>query len=139
MVLPLSLIQTAIDHPMLIELKNGETYNGNLVKCDTWMNIYLRDVICTSKDGDQFWKIPECFIRGNTIKYMRIPDEVIDLVKDEPIRRHQNYRSARGRGGARVGNRPQHVPNKKNKTGGGQPGGGGRGGLGGPKNKKPDQ
>ena len=53
--------------------------------------------------------------------------------------RHQNYRSARGRGGARVGNRPQHVPNKKSKTGGGQPGGGGRGGLGGPKNKKPDQ
>ena len=30
----------------------GETYNGNLVKCDTWMNIYLRDVICTSKDGN---------------------------------------------------------------------------------------
>ena len=37
--------------------------------------------------GDQFWKIPECFVRGNTIKYLRIPDEVIDLVKDEPVKR----------------------------------------------------
>jgi small nuclear ribonucleoprotein (snRNP)-like protein len=33
----------------LIELKNGDTYNGNLVNCDSWMNINLRDVICTSK------------------------------------------------------------------------------------------
>lgn len=33
----------------LVELKNGETYNGHLVSCDSWMNINLRDVICTSK------------------------------------------------------------------------------------------
>lgn len=32
-----------------MELKNGETYNGHLVNCDTWMNIHLREVICTSK------------------------------------------------------------------------------------------
>jgi U6 snRNA-associated Sm-like protein LSm4 len=23
----------------LVELKNGETYNGHLVSCDNWMNI----------------------------------------------------------------------------------------------------
>ena len=33
--LPLSLLRTAQGHPMLIELKNGETYNGHLVSCDT--------------------------------------------------------------------------------------------------------
>ncbi|KAL0928620.1 hypothetical protein M5K25_000525 [Dendrobium thyrsiflorum] len=60
---------------MLVELKNGETYNGHLVNCDTWMNIHLREVICTSKDGDRFWRMPECYIRGNTIKYLRVPDE----------------------------------------------------------------
>ncbi|RVW31596.1 putative U6 snRNA-associated Sm-like protein LSm4 [Vitis vinifera] len=60
----------------LVELKNGETYNGHLVNCDTWMNIHLREVICTSKDGDRFWRMPECYIRGNTIKYLRVPDEV---------------------------------------------------------------
>lgn len=32
-----------------MELKNGETYNGHLVTCDSWMNINLREVICTSK------------------------------------------------------------------------------------------
>jgi hypothetical protein len=74
--LPLSLLTAAIGQPMvnandlcvrdlagrlffillceclqLIELKNGDTYNGNLVNCDSWMNINLRDVICTSKVG----------------------------------------------------------------------------------------
>ena len=34
---------------MLVELKNGDTYNGHLVNCDNWMNINLRDVICTSR------------------------------------------------------------------------------------------
>ncbi|MBA0583266.1 hypothetical protein Gorai_014131, partial [Gossypium raimondii] len=68
--LPLSLLKTAQGHPMLVELKNGETYNGHLVNCDTWMNIHLREVICTSKDGDRFWRMPECYIRGNTIKYL---------------------------------------------------------------------
>ncbi|KAL5983773.1 hypothetical protein ACLOJK_017864 [Asimina triloba] len=74
--LPLSLLKTAQGHPMLVELKNGETYNGHLVNCDTWMNIHLREVICTSKDGDRFWRMPECYIRGNTIKYLRVPDEI---------------------------------------------------------------
>jgi U6 snRNA-associated Sm-like protein LSm4 len=27
--------------------------------------------------------MPECYIRGNSIKYLRIPDEVIDLVVEE--------------------------------------------------------
>ena len=81
--LPLSLLRTAQNHPMLVELKNGETYNGHLVSCDNWMNINLREVICTSRDGDKFWRMPECYIRGSTIKYLRIPDEVIDMVKEE--------------------------------------------------------
>ena len=76
MVLPLSLLRTATGHPMLVELKNGETYNGHLVSCDNWMNICLREVICTSRDGDRFWKLPELVVRGNNIKYLRIPEEV---------------------------------------------------------------
>merc|ERR1712141_321329 len=112
--LPLSLLRTAQNHPMLVELKNGETYNGHLVSCDNWMNINLREVICTSRDGDRFWRMSECYVRGSTIKYLRIPDEVIDMVKDDVTTK------AGGRGGGRGG-----------RGGGGQRGGGGRGGGGG--------
>ncbi|KAL0335480.1 UNVERIFIED_CONTAM: putative U6 snRNA-associated Sm-like protein LSm4 [Sesamum radiatum] len=99
--LPLSLLKTAQGHPMLVELKNGETYNGHLVNCDTWMNIHLREVICTSKDGDRFWRMPECYIRGNTIKYLRVPDEVIDKVQEETKTRSDRKPPGVGRGRGR--------------------------------------
>ena len=81
--LPLTLLKVAQGYHMLVELKNGETYNGNLVAVDSWMNIHLRDVICTSRDGDKFWRMQEVYIRGTTIKYIRIPDEVLEMVKED--------------------------------------------------------
>lgn len=33
---------------MLVELKNGETLNGLLLNCDTWMNLTLKEVVQTS-------------------------------------------------------------------------------------------
>ena len=32
----------------LVELKNGETFNGHLMACDNFMNVTLRDVYQTS-------------------------------------------------------------------------------------------
>ena len=52
----------------LVELKNGETFNGHLVNCDNFMNITLREVYQTSADGDRFWKLKECYIRGSTVR-----------------------------------------------------------------------
>ncbi|KAJ8490146.1 hypothetical protein ONZ51_g2473 [Trametes cubensis] len=64
--LPLSLLNAAQNKPMLVELKNGETFNGHLVNCDNFMNITLREVYQTSAEGDRFWKLKECYIRGST-------------------------------------------------------------------------
>ncbi|PKU84135.1 putative U6 snRNA-associated Sm-like protein LSm4 [Dendrobium catenatum] len=136
--LPLSLLKTALGHPMLVELKNGETYNGHLVNCDTWMNIHLREVICTSKDGDRFWRMPECYIRGNTIKYLRVPDEVIDKVQDETNKSRSDRKPpgvGRGRGRGREDGSSTHSKgigrgsndNKVSGSGRGRGGPGGRG------------
>jgi len=126
MVLPLTLLQTAQNHPMLVELKNGETYNGHLVSCDNWMNINLREVICTSRDGDRFWRMPECYIRGSTVKYLRIPDEVIEMVKEESV--HRGKQRSHGKGG-RGG--PKGGRGGRGGRGGGRGGRGGRGRGGG--------
>eukprot|EP00933_Yihiella_yeosuensis_P062062 TRINITY_DN64999_c0_g1_i1.p1 TRINITY_DN64999_c0_g1~~TRINITY_DN64999_c0_g1_i1.p1 ORF type:complete len:139 (-),score=38.37 TRINITY_DN64999_c0_g1_i1:159-575(-) len=102
MVLPMSLLRTAQNQPMMVELKNGETYSGVLASCDGFMNLHMRDIVCTSRDGERFWKIPECYVRGNSIKYLRLPDEVIDMVKDEPTSRkeiRQQFKARGGRGG----------------------------------------
>ena len=53
------------------------------------------------QDGDKFWRMPECYVRGSTIKYLRIPDEVIDMVKEEAIQRGKGRGEGRGRGGMR--------------------------------------
>ena len=112
--LPLGLLNAAQGSPMLVELKNGETLNGHLINCDTWMNLTLKEVVQTSPEGDKFFRLPEVYVRGNNvrvfllmhqplwltdrmqIKYLRVPDEIVDLVKDQ----QQSQPASRGRGGA---------------------------------------
>lgn len=52
---------------MLVELKNGETLNGHLISCDTWMNLTLKEVVQTSPEGDKFFRLPEVYVRGNNV------------------------------------------------------------------------
>lgn len=128
---------------MLVELKNGETYNGHLVSCDTWMNVHLKEVICTAKDGDRFWRMATCYVRGNTIKYICVPDEVIGLVEEENAKKEKaaanrapgiggRGRGRGGRDGGRGGGRGGGDFGGRGR-GGGRDGGreGGRGGRGG--------
>jgi len=68
-----SLVDTLYVLPQLVELKNGETFNGHLVNCDNFMNITLREVYQTSADGDRFWKVKECYIRGSTVRRQSPP------------------------------------------------------------------
>lgn len=50
--------------------------------------------------------MPECYIRGSTIKYLRIPDEVIDMVKEESAIKNRGREMKGGRGGQNQRNRP---------------------------------
>ena len=43
--------------------------------------------------------MPECYIRGSTIKYLRIPDEVIDMVKEDTMVKGRGRGEMKGRGG----------------------------------------
>lgn len=101
--LPLSLLSTSQSHPVLIELKGGDTLNGHLVNCDTYMNITLKEVIQTNPQGDRFLRLPEVYVRGNNIKYLRVPEEVIEIVKMREAQRVDSRSTSRGapRGGSR--------------------------------------
>lgn len=51
--------------------------------------------------------MPECYIRGSTIKYLRIPDEVIDMVKEETVVKNRGRTDVKsGRSGQNQRNRP---------------------------------
>ncbi|EGX44114.1 RNA processing protein [Orbilia oligospora] len=141
--LPLTLLTTVQGHPLLVELKNGETLNGHLVSCDTWMNLTLKEVIQTSPDGETFHRLPEAYVRGNNIKYLRVPDEIIDIVKEQQAQQaasgdhHRSGGGDRGggnrRGGGGAGGRGDHRGDRGRGSGRGEfrgRGGGGRGGRG---------
>ncbi|TVY44565.1 putative U6 snRNA-associated Sm-like protein, partial [Lachnellula subtilissima] len=121
--LPLGLLTAAQGHPMLVELKNGETLNGHLVTCDTWMNLTLKEVVQTSPDGDKFFRLPEVYVKGNNIKYLRVPDEIIDIVKDQ----QQSQQNSGYRGGRGGGQRGDHGGRGGDRGRGGRGGGRGRG------------
>jgi U6 snRNA-associated Sm-like protein LSm4 len=98
------------------------------------MNLAIKDVICTSKDGQKFHKMPEAFIRGGTVKYIRVPDQVADAAPStetsfsggQGFGSHQggggDYNRGGGRGGGNGGRGGDF------RRGGGGGGGGGRGG-----------
>lgn len=89
--LPLGLLKAAYGSPILVELKSGETLNGHLVACDTWMNLTLSEVVHTSFAGtslEKFEKIPEIYVKGSFIKYLQIQEKFIEQIKDT----QQQYR-----------------------------------------------
>lgn len=129
---------------MLVELKNGETLNGHLVSCDTWMNLTLKEVVQTSPEGDRFFRLSEVYVRGNNvrdpprptlkgkctdssqIKYLRVPDEIVEIVKEQQQREQANRAS---RGGAQRGDHGGRGDRGRGAARGGRAGRGrGRGG-----------
>lgn len=79
--------------------------------------------------------MPECYIRGSTIKYLRIPDEVIDMVKEDAQMKSRQRIDMKGNRGNNPNQRQQ---NRQGGGGGGGPGGnkgnfGGGGGNNGPR------
>lgn len=126
---------------MLVELKNGETLNGHLVQCDTYMNLTLKEVVQTSPEGDRFFRLPEAYVRGNNvsflkrnwrergwlikgqIKYLRVPDEIVEVVKEQQA----TQQAQRGGPGGMRGGRGDH----RGGRGGRGDHRGGRGGRGG--------
>lgn len=78
-----------------------------MVNVDHWMNLNLTQVTCTSREGDKFWKMSAIYIKGSTIKYMSIPENVLAITPDEM---------------------PQDVDKSKNSSKSSRGGRGGRGG-----------
>lgn len=87
---------------ILVELKNGETVYGKLDNCDSWMNLTLTDVVHNFNNGEKFQKINEIYVRGAHIKFLRLPDLVMDQAKEQNMlnmeQRNRNQKR-RGTGG----------------------------------------
>ena len=54
------------------------------------MNLTLHNVIQTDSRGEKFMKIPEIYIRGIHIKYLRIPDDIMGYAKEQSMINMEN-------------------------------------------------
>merc|ERR1712146_400450 len=89
-----------MNHKTMVELKNGETYSGMLVKIDNFMNMHLRDVYQIDATATKFLKIPDCYIRGSSVKYIRVQEHLADMVKEED---NKNAQKTKGKGKGKKG------------------------------------
>ena len=47
-----------------------------------------------SQDADKFVKMVEVYVRGNSIKYVTIPEEVLDMVQEEDLSKESECHKA---------------------------------------------
>ncbi|KAF4587516.1 hypothetical protein GQ602_004209 [Ophiocordyceps camponoti-floridani] len=94
--LPLGFLNAAQGQPILIELKNGDTLTGHLVACDTWMNLTLKDAVLGNFESDKYLKLKESYVKGNNIKFLRVPDEIMEQVSESQKNHQSGFRGGRG-------------------------------------------
>ena len=97
---PLDFLRSCTHQYVQVGLKNGEIYSGTLIECDTWMNLVLTSVTITTPNEEEK-KVDKAMIRGNSMKFMSMPSEVVDIIKNKKPDSHHDRRSwqNRGRGG----------------------------------------
>lgn len=68
---PLTLIRFSNKQNISLELKDGQTVTGHLVKCDVAMNMHLTNVIVSRTDGTEY-SAKCCFLRGLNVRMVKI-------------------------------------------------------------------
>lgn len=79
---PLTLLRISRNKIVELELKNDDSVRGLLHRCDMLMNLHLKSVTIERSDGSS-WFINECYLRGSSIKYVKLNSNILLLQKEE--------------------------------------------------------
>ncbi|KAJ1344174.1 hypothetical protein BSLG_001314 [Batrachochytrium salamandrivorans] len=117
-------------HIVTIELKTGAVYRGKLLNAEDNMNVQLRDITHTARNG-RVSQLDQVFVRGSQIRFVIVPD----MLKNAPMFKRiatglKGKGIGLGRGKATVA-RAQAARGGPSDRGGG---GGDRGNFGGDRN-----
>ncbi|KAG5470882.1 hypothetical protein CUR178_02188 [Leishmania enriettii] len=77
---PIEILRNCRGKEVSIELVDGETVNGTVMRTDRAMNVVIKHCTRTGADGESFWKSRECFIRGASVKNVRMTDGALVTV-----------------------------------------------------------
>ncbi|KAL2912517.1 small nuclear ribonucleoprotein Sm D3 [Polyrhizophydium stewartii] len=74
------LLHEATGHIVTLELKSGATYRGKLLSAEDNMNVQLKDITHTARDG-KVTQLDQVFIRGSQLRFIIVPD----MLKNAPM------------------------------------------------------
>ncbi|PVH95294.1 Sm-like ribonucleo protein, partial [Periconia macrospinosa] len=88
--IPIKLLNEAAGHIITLEISSGEVYRGKLIEAEDNMNVQLKDITVTARDG-RVSHLEQVYIRGSHVRYFIVPD----MLRNAPMFRS---RGTRGRG-----------------------------------------
>ncbi|KAJ2902908.1 Small nuclear ribonucleoprotein Sm D3 [Zalerion maritima] len=121
--IPIKLLNEAQGHIVTLEITSGQTYRGKLLEAEDNMNVQLKDITVTARDG-RVSHLDQVYIRGSHVRFFIVPD----MLRNAPMFRSRN---ARGRGVGLARGKATVSRARVSHQGGGQGGQGGGGGGGG--------
>jgi small nuclear ribonucleoprotein (snRNP)-like protein len=70
------LLQVCEGHKTIVELRNESFAEGIISQVDGYMNVNMKDVHFTIKQGSNTLHLEELFIQAKQIRFVHIPDEI---------------------------------------------------------------
>ncbi|KND03810.1 hypothetical protein SpCBS45565_g06646 [Spizellomyces sp. 'palustris'] len=90
---PIKLLHEAEGHIITLELKSGAIYRGKLLDAEDSMNVQLKDIIVTQRDGRQS-QLEQVYVRGSQVRFFIVPD----MLKNAPMFKRIGPGANKGRG-----------------------------------------
>ncbi|KAJ5756090.1 Small nuclear ribonucleoprotein Sm D3 [Penicillium manginii] len=88
--IPIKLLNEAQGHVVTLEITSGVVYRGKLLEAEDNMNVQLKDITVTARDG-RVSHLDQVYIRGSHVRFFIVPD----MLRNAPMFRS---RGVRGRG-----------------------------------------
>lgn len=60
-------------HIVTLEITSGQTYRGKLIEAEDNMNVQLKDITVTARDG-RVSHLEQVYIRGSHVRFFIVPD-----------------------------------------------------------------
>ncbi|KAM5446757.1 hypothetical protein MaudCBS49596_006363 [Microsporum audouinii] len=79
--IPIKLLNEAQGHVITLEITSGHVYRGKLLEAEDNMNVQLKDITVTARDG-RVSHLDQVYIRGSHVKFFIVPDMLSDATID---------------------------------------------------------
>ncbi|KAL9061187.1 MAG: hypothetical protein Q9206_000670 [Seirophora lacunosa] len=71
--IPIKLLNEAQNHVVTLEITSGQVYRGKLIEAEDNMNVQLKDITVTARDG-RVSHLDQVYIRGSHVRFFIVPD-----------------------------------------------------------------